>query len=377
MPTFAKKARLDKYSKSKKHNKHKKSIPAEPIEDPRPVHGHFWFTDTGFNILPKHIFHPAIASHLTQIPVNMNNRVSYLEENFPTRDPAPHIPAVLNIDWFKWSKLKSVTIRKAISQIMKARFLFRKLLHHYRTRRLTAANNEDIFTTEIPKKPVYIVDWASKQRYVFEAHTMMRDVTCRLMNHDGLFEHPQPPRNPFTNQPLTQSQIISVWNSISSAGIYTSSAFSLFRKAGYRIGRFILENSNYLKLNALAKVMKDPKCYDYRERLIDFIRFAYDQESLDCRISAFNYAITHYPTHPLLKRWANTCYMFHEANILYATTPSVLLVKKDDILDYTLDLINCETQLLRLYDAVMASNIPDTNDIAEAFFDVLFIGSLQ
>ena len=356
--------------------KAKAKAKAEEPYDPRPRHGHFWFTDTGFNILPKHIFHPAIASHLTQVPVNMNNRVSYLQENFPLRDQAPHLPGPTDIDWFKWSKLKSTVLRKAVAQVLKARWLFRKLLHHYRMKKLTVANTQDIFTMEAPKLPVFIVDWASRKRYTFEAHTLMRDLTCRLMHNEGLFEYPQAPRNPFTNQPLTQSQIISVWNSISLAGIYTSSAFALFRKARYSLGRYLVENSSYLKLNALSKVMKDPTCYDFRDRMIDFITFAYDQESLDCRINAYHYAISNFPKHPLLKRWADACYMFHEANILYANVPTVLNVKKDDILDYTLDLINCESQLTRLYDAVLDSNIPNTSEVVETFIDVLIIGSV-
>lgn len=372
----ARKALPKKDKNSKKSKKSKKTKVTAPEQyDPRPRHGHFWFSDTGFNILPKTLFHPAIASHLTQIPLSMTKRISYLEENFPVRDPAPHLPAVTDIDWFKWSKLKSATIRKAVMKITKARQLFKKLVHHYRTRRLTTANIEDIFTTEVPKRPVYIVDWASKQRYTFEAHTLMRDLTCRLMNHDGLFENPQPPRNPFTNQPLTQSQIISIWNSISSAGIYTSSAFALFRKARYDLPRFLLENSSYLKLNALSKTMKDPSSYDYRDRMADFISFAYDQESLDCRIHAYIYAMHHYPKHPLLKRWADACYKYYEATLLY--TGTLLNEKKDYVLDYTLDLINCESQLTRLYDAVLDSNIPDTNHVVETFFDVLIIGSLE
>jgi len=371
----SKKAKVKAKTKAKV-NKPKKPTKVIPeVHDTRPAHGHFWFTDTGFNILPKTLFHPAIASHLTQIPVNIKARISYLEENFPLRDLAPHIPAATDINWFKWSKLKSVTIRKAVTKIVKTRHLFKKLVHHYRTRRLTKANTEDIFTTEVPKLPVFIVDWASGQRYTFEAQTLMRDLTCRLMNHDGLFENPQIPRNPFTNQPLTQSQIISLWNSIFSAGIYTSSAFALFRKARYHLPRFLLENSTYLKLNALSKTMKDPSSYDYRDRMGDFISFAYDQESLECRINAYIYAIHHYPKHPLLKRWADTCYKYYEAGILY--TGTLLNEKKDDVLDYTLDLINCESQITRLYDAVLDSNIPDTNHVVETFFDVLLIGSLE
>lgn len=322
---------------------------AEEVYDPRPKHGHFWFTDTGFNILPKHLFHPAIASHLTQIPVNMVNRLKYLEENFPLRDPAPHLPAKTDIDWFKWSKLKSSTIRKAISQIIKTRLLFKKLLHHYRTRRLTPANKEDIYTMEVPKNPVYIVDWKSKQKYTFEAQTLMKDITCRLMTHDGLFDNPQAPRNPYTNIPFTQSQMISVWNSIFSSGIYTSSAFALFRKSNFCLRRFIVENTTFLKLNALSKTMKDPALYDYVDRMIDFISFAYEEESADFRVNMYTYIMRNYPNHPLLKRWAALCYKFYEADILYHSAPALLTAAKDNILDSTVNLIHSENQLSRLY----------------------------
>jgi len=322
---------------------------AEEVYDPRPKHGHFWFTDTGFNILPKHLFHPAIASHLTQIPVNLVNRLEYLEENFPLRDPAAHLPAKTDIDWFKWSKLKSSTIRKAVYKITMVRHLFKKLLHHYRTRRLTPANKEDIYTMEVPKNPVYIVDWASKQKYSFEAQTLMKDITCRLMTHDGLFENPQAPRNPYTNIPFTQSQMISIWNSIFSSGIYTSSAFALFRKSKFCLRRFTLENTTLLKLNALSKTMKDPALYDYVDRMIDFIRYAYDEESVDFRVNMYSYILINYPQHPLLKRWAALCYKFYEADILYHSSPALLNVTKDTILYSTSHLINCESQLSRLY----------------------------
>ena len=377
-----KKAKVNATEKSKTYKKLVIKKPKKPAvqepEDPRPSHGHFWFTDTGFNILPKNIFHPAIASHLTQIPINRTARILYLEKNFPLRDPAPHLPAKTDIDWFKWSKLKSAVMRKAVSAILKARWQFRILLHHYRTAKLRKANTEDIFTIEVPKRPVFIVDWPSKQKYAFEAHTLMKDITCRLMTNDGLFENPQNPRNPFTNQPLTQSQIISVWNSISSAGIYTSSAFTLFRKARYSLVRFSLENANYLKCNALSKTMKDTSCYDYRDRMADFIAYAYDQESLDCRINAYHYAMINYPSLPLLKRWSELCYKYYEARILYLAAPTLLRTTHDIIMDRSLDLINCENQVIRLY--TLSLDQVDTegeNDIVEAVFDVLIIGSLQ
>ena len=309
-----------------------------------PEHFHFWLHHTTFNILPKHLFHPIVFSHLTQFPMNFTERFDLLITQFPTKMPSgAKQPDV--IDWTPCSPTKSAAIRKALGRIMRARFLFRKLLHHMRVRRLKVANVEDIVTMEPPKKLVELVDWKSKQKYRFEAATLMRDITCRLLTHDGFFEDPQEPRNPFTNIPFTQSQMISVWNSISQAGISVSVAFTAYRLARYDMAKFALYNSILIKLNAHTQTMKDIKSYSYRERMLDFISFCYSEEILPCNTAAFTYCLFHYPSHHQLKRWSSLCYKFYEIEILYSTDPDILRQKKDAILDSSIDLINSDKSI--------------------------------
>ena len=366
MDLRAKKAKVKVKVKGKAKSKAK---PNSEVKNLRPKHSHLWFTDTGYNILPKGTFHPIIESHLTQAPLNMGHRIDFLENEFPLRDPSPHIAVETEIHWIDWSKAKSLNIRKAVNTIQRARFLFRILVHHARTRRLQMANTEDIFTMEVPKNPVFIVDWASKQKYTFEANTLLKDITCRLLTHDGLFENPQSPRNPYTNLPFTQSQMISVWNSIFSAGIYTSSAFALFRKSKFCMRRFILENANFLKRNALSKTMKDPASYDYADRMADFIRYVYEEEALDCRIYLYTHAIRHYPGHSLIKRWAALCYKFYEADLLY--NGPELDIKKDIILFSAIKLISSEPQLIRLFN--VSNNIGISEEARETILDIFLL----
>jgi hypothetical protein len=360
------KAKVKRKVKAKVNKKQEPLIP-----NPRPVHHHFWSSKTQFNILPSHLFHPVIYSHLTQIPTNLRERHIYLEKEFPLRDPAPHIPVIEEISWFNWSKLKSTTIRKAISFILKKRFLYKKLVHHWRVKKLVAYNVDDIFTLEPPKKPISVVDWQSKKKYVFEAQTLMRDITCRLMNTDGIFENPQYPRNPFTNISFTQAQMISIWNSIFSYNMYVSSAFTLFRKARYCLHRFELENSNILKLNALSITMKTPSCYDYRDRMLDFISYAYADSCDSCNLNAFKYAMTNYPNNSLLKEWATLCYKYYESEILYINVPAVLATRKTSILNKTHTLIDKENILLR------RCPTPSVQDEVENIFNVLIIEALE
>jgi len=353
-PLMAVKVKKRKYVKPKPKTKARPRPPYVNesrllfVPNPGPTHYHFWLTRTYFNILPQGTFHRIIESHLTQFPINFTARYNVLTTQFPMKMPLGANP-LDTIDWTPCSLAKSSAIRKAVGRIMRARNLFRRLLHHIRVRHLKVANHEDIVTMEPPKKLVELVDWSSKQKYRFEASTLMRDITCRLLTHDGFFEDPQEPRNPFTNIPFTQSQQISIWNSISSAGISVSVAFTAYRLARYNLAKFSLYNSTLIKLNAHKQTMKDIRCYSYRERMLDFISFCYAEEILPCCIAAFNYCLIHHPAHHQLQSWASLCYKFYEAEILFSADPDTLLQKKDIILDSTVALINSDKIINYLY----------------------------
>jgi len=348
-----------------------KKAKAKPEYDPLayctvkgPEHYHFWLSTTNFNILPKHLFHPIIYSHLTQFPTNFTERYNVLITEFPIKMPIG-MKIIETIDWTYCSPAKSAAIRKALGKIILARFLFRKLLHHMRLRRLKIANTEDIVTMEAPKKLVELIDWQSKQKYQFEATTLMRDITSRLMTHDGFFEDPQEPRNPFTNIPFTQSQAISVWNSISQAGIYVSVAFTAFRLARYNMTNFSLYNSTLIKLNAHKQTMKDMKSYSYKERMLDFISFCYNEEFTPFSTVAFTYCLHHYPNHNQLLRWSSLCYKFYEVEILYSNDPTIQKIKKDDILESSIFLINSDKIINYLYS--VSSDIMTAQEVIDVF----------
>jgi len=316
----------------------------------RPIHIHCWFTNTHFNILPPNFFNPIIQSHLTQMPTNLKERQVFMTKEFPLTAIQPWMEDCKTLDWTEWSKEKSQSLRKANQIIMKYRFLFRKLLHHYRYKKLQQVNIEDIATLAVPKKKIELVDWSSKQKYVYEAHTLMKDITCRLLTHDGVFENPQSPRNPYTNTHFTQAQYISIWNSILEKGINISSVFLLFRKAKFILKDFYKYNSTFLKLNALQHTMKDTRSYDYNERMLDFITYCYSEEIVTCNTAAFKFFLNTYPENLYLKKWANLCYKFYEAEIIYVNDPLTLLKIKDILIDSAVVLINADKYIINIYD---------------------------
>jgi hypothetical protein len=361
MSQMAKKGRTS-FSKAKAKEKEKaQAIPiAAPLPDPSPPITHFLRPEKRFNILPTTATNHLISMYADIVPMNYTRRHYYIQKHFPMASPFAGATLYFNlpVDPIStgWSKEKSIAIRKAIAYIMRHRFAFKKLLNHIRFKRLQKANEEDIVTGEVPKCPVHIVSWAEKRVYTFEAYTIMKDITERLLHHDGLFEDPQTPRNPFTNIPLTQSQTISIWNSVSRAGIPVSSAFTLFRNSRYSMNKFMEQNTTFLKLNSLRKTFKEAKSYDYTDRLLDFIDYSYNAESIDCSITAFRNALINYPNHHLIKKWATLCEKYYEPDILYAGNSPKIHLMKELVLDETYSLLHLQRELISLNTIV--ENIP-------------------
>jgi len=146
-----------------------------------------------------------------------------------------------------------------------------------------------------------------------------------------MFDTSSHPRNPFTNNPLTQAQMISVWSQISSSGTQTSTAFSAFRQSRWIMTRFEEHYSHMLKIHALRKTMSDTSHPDYMERMSDFIQYVYDCESEPCNISAYKYALLHYKNHRLLKTWAKLCTRFYEASILFSDSDKFVAIRESTL----------------------------------------------
>jgi hypothetical protein len=220
-----------------------------------------------------------------------------------------------------------------------------KLLHHWRFKHLKIANTDDIVTMDPPKKPVYIVNWKSRTAHVFEASTLMRDITERLLHHDGVFEESAEPRNPFTNSPLTQAQMISLWNQISLYGIHTSTAFSAFRQARWNMQTFQTEYTAMLKLNALRKTMKNPDEYDYMDRMMDFIQYVYEAKSELCDVTLYKNAIRYKNGNSIVQGWQRLCTLYYESLILYTNNAERFKEINDRIFDRATVFMGRENEL--------------------------------
>ena len=341
----------------KASKKSSKKPSSQPLVKPATTTIIFIRSPSPFNILPDRYFHPVLQNILDFLPVGLKERNQYIEKHFPFHSPfagmAQGIPQFTmgpkEPYTALWSKEKSIAIRRSVYKIMRFRFLFRKFLHKWRFSKIKLANTDDILTGEPPKKPVYIVDWPRRQAHVFEAQTLMKDITARLHQHDGLFESTQPPRNPFTNTPFTLVQTISVWNSISEAGIAVSSVFTLYRTARYSYLTFIDENALYLRLTAHRKTFQEETSYDYKERMLDFIQLCYTAETLEYNAAAFSYILFNDPKNHVIQKWKRLCEKYHEADIVFWNNPKKADDVRETVLDETYDILSSQNYIVSLY----------------------------
>ncbi len=317
-----------------------------------------------FNILPPHIFHANVLRHLKFITQSISQQRHYLLQvpKIPYRHRAAFPAFETNKDF--WSIQDFPHVMEAVSKIRRSRFLFRILLHHWRYRRLHLVNAQDVATLEAPKKPIFVVDWDRRAKNQYEATTFMRDITERLMKHDGFFDTPQEIRNPFTNNPLTQAQTISVWNQLSYAGIPVSTAFSAFRQSRWNLTKFAVEYGRNLQLHAFRKTMLDTRHEDCIERLLDFIEYVYDQEDCACNSLAYKYVVNKFPDHTLIKSWASVCTKYYETSIMYENRDMILMTQ-DSVLEGAVKLLNKQQSIILLYNSHRRYGQAEINIVGE------------
>ena len=295
----------------------------------------------------------------SQIPFPYSKVDSYISSLIPFAPTTP-IKQARYIQSFKtkpmfqadvWSDQTVSDLRKALYTLNGVRWVLRRFLHKIRSMQLLPRNEADIVSGEAPKYPTYIVDWHGRQSWVYEASTLMMDLTKRLTHHDCFFEDVQAPRNPFTNLPLTLAQKISAWNQLSRYPIAQSTAFTAFRSSRYNLLTFVLEHKQFILLHALRQSMRVRGDYEVDERLIDFIRYCYDAEAVDCPLSMYKDLLKHFSENTILLQWRNLCTQYYTLDILYPHMNEKHIVGRERILDRTIPLIAQHQTLHTLWQA--------------------------
>lgn len=160
-------------------------------------------------------------------------------------------------------------VKEAFERNQTLRFQFKRLLNAWRFRHVEFVNTVDVVTQEEIQKPVRIYDWALRKGYAFEAATILRDSTLRLLNHNCLMMESLPPRNILTNMKFTEGQCIAVSKQMQAHGI-TNAHWECFAKSKFSIQKLLYTYEVPMRLELLQGLFKQYS-WDAADLLLDFI----------------------------------------------------------------------------------------------------------
>lgn len=225
----------------------------------------------------------------------------------------------------------------------RVRICMKRLVNAWKKRHMKIINDVDLVTQEIPKKPVYLVDLATKTTYQFEAATILKDSINRLMNHDVMIIEPLRPRNPFTNSDLTYGACLSLHHQLRNSGVthwlweaYASSNFSILK---------LLRNFEVpMKYYCLDLVLKDPTDFNTLEFMMDFILGEYTYHLIENppKDTLIYSVLTLHWNSVIISAWVDLCKVFWRAQIknipeegIYVHIKSRELIRKFKLIPVT------------------------------------------
>lgn len=210
---------------------------------------------------------------------------------------------------------KTKEIESLLYRNQELRWRFKLFLNRIRIQKMKKANEVDPFTLESCKQPVQVVYFTTKVIYRFEAESLLKHMTKRLLNNDGHIAIPLFPKNPLTNENFTLSQTISLLQQCRQYG-HSSWPMEAFSSCQYDLNLFLAIHIKPLRLHALHTIMGKFDDWEYIDTLYDFIKSQHLQHQKICHHLVYKWAIRHCPQHDCIKKWRRICIKWYEIDIL-------------------------------------------------------------
>lgn len=193
---------------------------------------------------------------------------------------------------------------------------FRALARRWISHRMKNKNEEDLVTGEAPKKKVVLTIWSERSRYIFEATTLLRDMTTRILQHNYLFTKFLIPRNPYTNIHLTYAQFVSVMHQLRSYGITNWIVEALYSMQ-YDMQKFKINFGDSVKREVITRQFNNTKSEETLDLIYEFIEFQHDIHHRFFNPKIYSWALRESSSEfTRIKQWANYC---KEYQLLSAT----------------------------------------------------------
>jgi hypothetical protein len=147
----------------------------------------------------------------------------------------------------------------------RARWLAHKTLNHWRHRIWSKRPQcgVDLIMNEpvAPADAIHLTDTRNRTIYCFHYRDLFTNLLTKITAAEEMLPTPRQPTNPWTNQPLTFAQIITVCQALlrhyATRGRCPPTLFAAYCAAEYNLRRFETENMSLLAQYAIAAYFKD------------------------------------------------------------------------------------------------------------------------
>lgn len=191
---------------------------------------------------------------------------------------------------------------------------FRALARRWLVLRVKPANEDDLVTGEIPKRPVVVMSWPDRRTYHFEAATIRQDMTTRILQHNYLFAKFSAPRNPYTNVNLTQSQFFSIMKQLREYGMTNWILEGLY-SMHYSMLKFRVRFGDAVKREIIDRQFKAPKSEETIDILMEFIADQHEVHEKHFNHCVYMWALRNLQEMPVrMQFWLKTCKQYHLAS---------------------------------------------------------------
>lgn len=280
-------------------------MPPAPRGPPDPVR--YWY------VLPSHQVHPSVLIPLCFAGKTLTDVIHTLERYTLQLANSKKDSLFLSL-----SPQLLEAFRSGIRLNQKVRWGFKRLAVEWlRRRKMTYATQEDLVTGEAPVNRVEVYDWHARRIYPFEARTLLKDSVERILLHDELWVNPHPPRNPYTNLPLSYGQL---WYATTRLRAHATTHWTLeaLASSAYNFPAFRRSFDQALRHSALKQVFRpstDPTS-EYGLVMLDFIEDEHHHFGQHFNRSIYRWALEHEPAIDRMLKWRKACFRYHEISVL-------------------------------------------------------------
>jgi len=197
-------------------------------------------------------------------------------------------------------------------QNQRVRNAFSAIAKRWIRSKLSVKNTEDLMTGEAPVKSITLVDWATRSIYKFEARTIARDMITRLtMSSCDFFPNPKTPRNPYTNELLTEGQFYSVVRQLRPIG-ETHWTLEALYSAKYNLAEFDRDMYPKLRRTIHNSIFANYSSDLAKGILLEFIEDEHEGHDKTYEKDIYKWAVETESMHNIIHEWRLHCSKYYK-----------------------------------------------------------------